>query len=81
MKVQSSFAFAVVLIGGIGLTGSHFAPLCNLHLEFCQPDRAALPDEAPERLPRGPAPPPVQVLKAAASTSSANGTMEFFPSR
>jgi hypothetical protein len=52
---------------GLALTGSHFAPPCDLRTEFCQPDPVALADEAPEHLPRGPAPPPpAYVLKVAA---------------
>ena len=52
-------------------------PVCNPHRELCQIEHAAMPDEAPEHLPRGPAPPP-QMLTIPSSTTATSGIATIF---
>jgi hypothetical protein len=49
-----------VVVVGIGIAAGlqHQPIFCNPSAELCRPEPAFLPDEAPEGLPRGPAPPP-----------------------
>jgi hypothetical protein len=52
-------------------------PICNPHRELCQIEHAALPDEASEHLPRGPAP-KMQTITIASSTSAISGIETVF---
>jgi hypothetical protein len=63
------YASAAAIIGG-AIAGHHGVPFCNPHVKLCQLDVAVPPDEAPEQLPRGPAPSRVPMITVAGSTSA-----------
>jgi hypothetical protein len=67
---KSKIPHVSIVIVGVGIAAGlqHEMVFCNPGIELCRPEPAALPDEAPEHLPRGPA--PLQPLTHVSSTSA-----------
>lgn len=74
-QVEKSKIAFVVVGAGIAAGLQHEPVFCNPGVELCRTEPAALPDEAPEGLPRGPAPPPPSVTYVSVSSATTSVTI------
>jgi hypothetical protein len=66
--ICSSLSRIVIL--GVGIAAIHTPPFCSLRTSWCAPQAPEMQHEAPEQIPRGPAPPLASLMITAVSTTS-----------